>query len=525
MKHFILILSLLLFYGCSGKGDTATRLNNALDSIASAPSVAEDEIAEICANCKLTESQKSDAVRGMALARLRQGKTFLFENDLESAIRYYKSAADTTSLLEMYQLASIKMRWKNNRDSAAFYLTEALTYTTGNTSPTRSDLLVELSNLYAQPLLPKDYMKAIHYARKTLPADSTGKNRARALHDIGLFYAFLNENDSAVIYFEMALAETTPENPDYTTFVLNYANHHKSDADKSIEYLNTIKGEHLGKLITLGFIALNNNSVASAERYLNQSVEMYRKNPDRYSINTYNALRMLKGCVDYALSGEVFPEEGTVYNDSIYQRFLLNQKIESEKTEYNSRLKIRLLESESERQKIWLLCMSALVLAIVVSAIIFWRNKRRYISLKKELESIRLNQIVCETNSPDDVSSFGFVRQRAELCMVHFRKSRCIGEIQKGEIAYNADRSFLPVRERAAIQKTLLECFADFIVDLRIDAGKLSMDDIVTCLFSLMNMSNAAVAACTGCSDGAIRTRKTRLRNRLSDEMASLIFG
>ncbi|MDE7475440.1 MAG: hypothetical protein K2M71_07410, partial [Duncaniella sp.] len=66
-----------------------------------------------------------------------------------------------------------------------------------------------MANHYSNPLAPKDYRKAIFYAQKADSADLTGSNRARTLHDIGIFYAFLNENDSARFYIEKAI-ELTP---------------------------------------------------------------------------------------------------------------------------------------------------------------------------------------------------------------------------------------------------------------------------------------------------------------------------
>ena len=60
---------------------------------------------------------------------------------------------------------------------------------------------------------------------------------------------------------------------------------------------------------------------------------------------------------------------------------------------------------------------------------------------------------------------------------------------------------------------------------VKMDAGKLSMDDILTSLLSVMHASNAAIAACLGVSAGAVRSRKTRLKGKLSDEMYKFVFG
>ena len=52
----------------------------------------------------------ADNVRTMAIDRLNQGKTYLLLEGIEDAAAHYAQAGDTIHLVEMYQLASIRMR-------------------------------------------------------------------------------------------------------------------------------------------------------------------------------------------------------------------------------------------------------------------------------------------------------------------------------------------------------------------------------------------------------------------------------
>lgn len=470
------------------------------------------------------DDSEYDQLRQHCISRLQQGKTYLLENNFDEAISHYAAKGDTASLLEMYQLAYIRMRWRNEQDSAVIYLTDALNYATAHTSPTTTEIYINLANLYADPLLSKDYKKAIFYSHKALASAPDSTYMGRALHDIGLFHAFLNKNDSANCYFEKALAITSPDYPDFSTFALNYAGNNPTDHSRMLYYLSQIKDPHLGKLITLGFHYLNTNQLDKAKEYLSRANELYARNPEYYSINTYNSLLQFTECVNYAINGKVSPAEGSLRNDSINQRLALVQRLEAEKTEYNVNLRIELLESQSTRQKILISGLVVLIIASIAFGMIFWANKRRYIKLQEELDSMRVKQILAESEEIVQQDPFEFIRQRANLCIDRFRKTGLSNMIQKGEIAYTNDNSFLPLKERNALQQALLECFSDFIIDLKIDAGKLSMDDIITCVMSLMRMPNAAISACTGTSDGAIRIRKTRLKSKLSPEMSSLIF-
>lgn len=470
---------------------------------------------------------KAEDVRTTALNSLDQGKTYLLLRGIDDAGAHYSQEGDTIHLLEMYQLASIKMLWKGQQDSAAVYLHKAADLSTSRTSPSTCDVYLALAELYSHPLLKKDYKKAIEYSHRAYRADSLGENRSRLLHDIGIYYAFMNENDSAIVYLDKAVNLTPANSPYYSTFALNYSNLSTADFHKSIKYLDRIEGAHLGKLITKGFLYLNHGQTDSANTYLERAKERYDSAPENYSINTYNSLRMLSNCVSYALTGKVYPGDGTEINDSISARIALDRKIETEIAENNASLEIELLASETRAQRAWIIVLVVILVAAVVSGLIFWRSKSKYIRLHKEFDLLRQKQILIEAdeNAYENSSSFEIIVKRAEISVSRFRGTGIFDLIQRGEIAYNDSETYLSVKDRAKVRQTLLDCFADFIVDIKMDAGKLSIDDILTSLLSVMHVSNTAIAACLGVSVGAVRSRKTRLKGKLSDEMAKFIFG
>lgn len=469
----------------------------------------------------------ADKVRTTALYRLNQGKTYLLLEGMDDAITHYSQANDTTHLLEMYQLASIKMRWKGQQDSAAVYLHKAADLTTSQTTPSTCDIYLDLAELYSYPLYKKDYKKAIEYGHRAYEADLSDEKRSLILHDIGICYAFMNVNDSAIAYIDRALNITPANSPYYATFALNYSSLTNADFHKSIDCLNRIEEIHLGKLITKVYLYLNHGQTDSAYTYLERSKELYDSAPEKYSINTYNNLRMLSNCVCYAMTGKVYPGEGTEINDSINARIALDHKIKTEIAENNASLEIELLASETRAQRAWIIVLVIILAGAVISGLIFWRSKSKYIRLHKEFDLLRQKQILIEA---DDIASgnsgsFEIIVKRAEISVNRFRETGIFDLIQRGEIAYNDDETYLSIKDRATVRQALLDCFADFIIDIKMDAGKLSMDDILTSLLSVMHASNAAIAACLGVSAGAVRSRKTRLKGKLSDEMYKFVFG
>ncbi|MDE6692656.1 MAG: hypothetical protein K2K05_04660 [Muribaculaceae bacterium] len=467
--------------------------------------------------------ENAQAVILLAKSKLRNGESFLMVEGFDDALNYFEATQDTSVLLDIYQLAAIKMRWLNHQDAAAVYLTKAVDIASSSTNPTRSELLIELSNLYAKPSLKKDYPKALSYAVEAMQAARTNEERARALHDIGLFHSFIGNNDSASIYMEKALAEIEIENPLFTQYALNYANNPSADFKRCVAYLNRIKSQSLGILITLGFIHLNHARKDSARYYMDISKSLYNENPDQYSINTYNNLRLLEQSLGLLDKGKVEPYEGTVTNDSINEIMAIQSKISQERRDYNNRLQIQLLQAKTHRQFLLSIGLGIILCLTIGFGMYVWSSKRKFLKLKQQLDNVKVEQIVVEANEGESDKSLDLVRRRMNICIDQFRVARVQTYLDNITVQYRNTGNYPSVKERETIQKKLIGCFADFIVDLKMTGIKLNMEDILTCILSCLKESNATIAACLGSTDTAVRTRKSRLRAKLPAEMLNLL--
>lgn len=473
----------------------------------------------------LNERQKAYLSILLAKAKNSLGKTFLTDEYFDSSISYLESVSDTVGLTDIYQLASIKKRWQHQQDSAALYLSKAIELVNDSSAGFKSKLYIKLSNLFAYPTLPKDYQTAVKYAKRALSTAKSPTDKARALHDIGLFYSYLNYNDSALIFMEQALNECDPSDPEYNTYALNYSCLPNIDVSKSLSYLRRIKGEHLGKLITLGFSYLNHSRLDSAMYYLTESKRLYLQDPSKYSINTSNNLRFLEQSMSLLDSGSVDSSEGSVTNDSINQILDIRLKLANEQREHNNQLQIRLLESKAQRQRIWMFALSALFIVTISFGLYILIAKRKFLKLKRQLESVKVEQIVTEAaeDVADNETSKNLIGKRLDICIEQFRLSKLQNEIDSMEMHYRTTGSFPSIKSREAVQKGLIACFADFIVDLKMTGAKLNVEDIVTCLMSCMKETNSAIAASLGSTETAVRTRKTRLRAKLPTVMLEIL--
>lgn len=490
------------------------------------PGDAENLLVPLCHDSRLSPLQRADAVRLLCRARLAQDKTYMTVDGIGDAIVAYSAAKDTARMIEMYQLAAIRMGWRCERDSAEEYLLTAVELAGQGTAPVKAALYRKLSNLMAYPTMNKDYAKALNYARQSFYSLRPEDNRARALHDIGLFHAFRNDNDSALLYLEQAVEASSPSDAGYATYALNYANTAGADFNKCRKFLGAISGENLGKLLTLGYLYLNRQRTDSASYYLAESRKLYDRYPENYSINTFNSLRMLEGYVDYALTGNVSPSEGTVGNDSVSIKTNVMRKLEAELSANNSALQIRLLENRNRTKTIWIWVISLLATILSGAAWIYWNGKRRYLRIRKELDDIRIRQIMADDKEKEtEAGQTDILRQKAALCMEAFRSTGVLDAIQCAELDYRNNGSYMTAKERMQLQQKLLESFSDLIVDLRALGGRMSVDDIMTALLSYMRMTNAAISASLGVSEGAVRTRKSRLRSKFPPDLSALLFG
>ncbi len=524
-----LILAILIgmIVSCNRNSAINRQLNEVELLINSSPDSAKHLLEAIYSNdiSHMNESQKAELSILLAKLKLRLGNSFITEENFDQGMKYLESVSDTLRLVDMYQLAAVKKRWLLQQDSAAYFYLMAINLVPDTLSRIKSELYTKLSNLYAYPTLNKDYPRAIKYSKLALSLAETSSDSARALHDIGLFYSFNNHNDSAMIYMDEALSITKLDDPESDTYALNYANLPNAELQKSVSYLNRIKGKHLGKLITLGFLYLNNSRIDSATHYLNESKRIYLMNPSHYSVNTFNNLRILEGSLSLLKTGVVYPDDGAVTNDSISRVLSIQDMLSNEQHDYNNQLQVRLLESNAKRQLAWIVSLGVLLVLTVSFGIYIWNSKRKYLLLKRQLDDIKIEQIMTEAedNLTEDTTSRMLILKRLEICIGQFRSLKLQSEIDEMELRYRQTGNFPPVKQRDSFKNSLISCFADFILDLKMTGVKLNMEDIITCIMTCLKESNMAIAACLGVTDTAIRTRKTRLRAKLPEEMVKIL--
>lgn len=520
---------------CGNTSDKDKILNRAEMLLENRPDSAQTILETLYPYSKLTQQQRARCGILLATAKLQLSKAFASDSLLDNSVSYFKQNCDSIELFKAYQLKAYQSMWRGQQDSMSYYLQQSINMIGKGNKTQLYSLNMKLADIYCEPSAEKDYNKAIVYARKALTYAETEQQKAYALHQIGACYGFINENDSALVYIARAIdfSQQNKGESNYTTYVLNYANTPGVNYEKAKSYLTELPGNSLGRLITLGFLNLNNRHTGIAKYFCDKADSLYSSAPDKYSINTYNSLRTLNACVKYAMSEEVSPGGNIVsMNDSVMQITSMNKARNEEMAEGNL-LQQKYINDLKARNRLYAaLAISGVFLCVIVFFLYELRSKNRYIRLRKELDGSRINQI----RAYEESSSLGngggnadmaeFWRRRVGICKENFARTGWMRKLQSLEAqGLSAKSTFLPPRERERLRNALFEEFTDFIIDVKSAGEGVNLDDISLCLFNVLKVSNSTISMCMAASENAIRTRKSRLKEKLNPDMYQFVFG
>ena len=117
-------------------------------------------------------------------------------------------------------------------------------------------------------------------------------------------------------------------------------------------------------------------------------------------------------------------------------------------------------------------------------------------------------------------------KKRADICKNNFVRTGWMKKLQMLEgNEKQSDNPFLPPAERNKLRKVLFEEFTDVVIDIKAASSGVNLDDLSLCLFYLLKVNNATISMCMGVSENALRTRKSRLKEKLDSCMYQFIFG
>lgn len=185
--------------------------------------------------------------------------------------------------------------------------------------------------------------------------------------------------------------------------------------------------------------------------------------------------------------------------------------------------------------KIELLSLGGLCVLVILVALLKDRlNKNKIIKLQKQLDVLRAG-ILQNTSLDEDVSIAlepinsekedfeACFKMKMNLCLKLYRKSDAYRKIHMIENEGLRHKFHLNAAERQNICETLYENFSDLMTDLKLQCPSLTKQDLLHCMFLMMNCPKYVILLCTGISEGAFKTRKSRIKEKLGDRLFKLL--
>ena len=386
-------------------------------------------------------------------------------------------------------------------------------------------ICINLTLLYEDQGLYSKAMETAHKAYSICEYRNDSSDMIFPLESIAKLFLYQNLPDSALFYYAKALdIATSLADTEWMSSLADGISRTycvKMDYLEARRYISRAINYRYGSEIPLSYYFLKGDILNklgqrdSARYYLEQS----KNSEDIYTkASSFWALFLLEkesGNLKAALNYNILYQE---LNDSIS---LLRSNTEVSKLLNEHAVAMRVKDFTLKQQQrdsyIIYVFLFLFALTILVFMIVDKRKKKRIISLQEELMSNREIALMINQQSTKE-----FEYQNMLLCIELFRTTEVYKTINTMDKLYNKEIK-LSRQERENLRKTIYDIFADVIVPLR-ELYNLTTDDVYCCILYSLGFSNSTVAACMGVAYGAIKTRKSRIKDKSSDEFFSSLF-
>lgn len=378
------------------------------------------------------------------------------------------------------------------------------------------------------------YDIAMEAYRKACRIRETGAKQIFSLRGIGYVFLLQNQLDSALHYYQKAMDYAVAEKDPNWISGLNHdfaiAYEQKGDylqanrrISQAIEMAAFDKKANI--FWTKGRIMLNLNEPDSAWFYYNEYKEVY----DIYGkAICYNGLYKAekergnwKAALENADVYMILYDSIQSLSDSKELAHLMdNYKMEEYKKELSQRA----------RRVVISLATLCFVLVVIVTFWLLWNDRKRkdhYIALQEELASKRVDVMrvkdALDSEEEHDAKLAELKEEQLQICISIFQTKECYKKLLLLEKATPKQlislRSLIP-----SINETIHNDFIDVMTNLKEKCPSLTSDDLFYCILSLLHCSKNTVMELMDVSSDAIKTRKNRIKNKITPELFEYIF-
>ena len=522
--HISYTVGLFLIFSlsaCHGGGNETTLLHQADSLMQEFPDSALYLLESIPHPEKLSSSERADYAIFLTRART---KLYVHESSdslIRFAVDYYKRSWNNERKMQAYYYRGCVYRDMRCMDLAVKDFLQAL-----KVIPKESEYLYlgaiyeNLAGCYEEQDLYEDAMRAHYKAHEIYSKQKKNDGLFYAVRGIGYVFMLQHQLDSSLVYYQKVLDIAEAMTDDYYKSLilgeLGILYSEKGEFQKANQYISasissapvgtSLFTEHLWK----GRILRNLHQIDSARYYLNLSKS------SSYIFNrggSYGELYKLEKDYPAAIAAA---DSFIYYLDSIYDTTKA-----AETTRLADQYEIELYQQKlAERYKIEVL--SILLFFIIVGAVYLWidkRRKKKYLELQNQLMKNRTDILSGDLEEQDNTESdfMGMLEPSLELCLQLFRRTETYEKLLSLEKKMGVATS-LSIHEGQMICESIYETFGDIMLKLKIQYADLTKEDLLHCVFFLLGCSKETILLCTRASEGAFKSRKSRMKIKLGEE-------
>lgn len=525
--HISYTVGLFLIFSlsaCHGGGNETTLLHQADSLMQEFPDSALYLLESIPHPEKLSSSERADYAIFLTRART---KLYVHESSdslIRFAVDYYKRSWNNERKMQAYYYRGCVYRDMRCMDLAVKDFLQAL-----KVIPKESEYLYlgaiyeNLAGCYEEQDLYEDAMRAHYKAHEIYSKQKKNDGLFYAVRGIGYVFMLQHQLDSSLVYYQKVLDIAEAMTDDYYKSLilgeLGILYSEKGEFQKANQYISasissapvgtSLFTEHLWK----GRILRNLHQIDSARYYLNLSKS------SSYIFNrggSYGELYKLEKEEKNYPAAIAAADSFIYYLDSIYDTTKA-----AETTRLADQYEIELYQQKlAERYKIEVL--SILLFFIIVGAVYLWidkRRKKKYLELQNQLMKNRTNILSGDLEEQDNTESdfMGMLEPSLELCLQLFRRTETYEKLLSLEKKMGVATS-LSIHEGQMICESIYETFGDIMLKLKIQYADLTKEDLLHCVFFLLGCSKETILLCTRASEGAFKSRKSRMKIKLGEE-------
>ena len=531
MKHVILIFFCLLFCSCrqgGGKNDLALLHEASLHT--AQPDSVMDLLGQIARPDCLQGKARADYALLYTEALNKQGRIGTNDSLIRIALGYYSKQAPGIPLAKSYFLLG-RIYQQQGNDTLALKVNLQALAALPPQAQDRTRMLVnyDLGYLYHQKGFYRQALSHYREMQKYVDAHPDTTDCYIAAYSMGDIFMLLNRYDSAYHYYQEAISFARQlENESYERYIIRQLCLHArltGNRQQAKAYLQEIVDTYGNDFYNKAVLFKEEGNADSASFYFLKATK-----------NSQIITRAMSFYHLFQLHRKVHPDWACVYVDSFHiykdSLYALRQtdKIERLTAAYRQEVDRQKEEADRRENAICLWGGIGITLLLCGTGVFFFvqRKKRRYLLLEKQLVANRLAAIkeyVAEQNRRNP-EAWKTMRQEiaaieTQTLIGQFQETvwqKRINAIQKGN-----GKPFSK-KEQAVFQKETLALFDELVKRLQAEHPQITKDDLLFCLLSLMNYPTSLIAACIGCKENTLRTRKHRLKEKLSKETFGLFF-